>query len=275
MPLTRIKTQSILDRNVQEQDLADSAITFNKLRLTDTGNAGDVLTVDASGNLLFTPANGTPRLLNSLDDVSVANPSNDQVLAYNAPAQLWRAITIPSATNSSNTYIVNDIVARNALVGSINEADLAFVRSGFSAEWELYLYDSGFAGGPWVLMATADSARTDANTYEYTIAWDEATASPISLGNVSDGSRVTVVTVDVDPLETGDVFDTAGVTFSVGDAGDPDRLFDINYVDLEAAGSYICQPDYVYSSVADTELLLSYNFGGATQGTARVVVTYV
>jgi hypothetical protein len=78
MPLTRIKSQSILDRNVQEQDLADSAVTFNKLRLSDVGDAGDVLTVDAFGNLLFAPANGTPRTLNSLDDVSVANPSNKQ-----------------------------------------------------------------------------------------------------------------------------------------------------------------------------------------------------
>ncbi len=275
MPLTRIKTQSILDKEVREQDLADNAVTFNKLRLTDEGDPGDVLTVDAFGNLLFAPANGTPRLLNSLDDVSVANPSNDQVLAYNGPAQVWRAITIPGLTASSNTYITADITGRNALVGTIAEADQCFVRSGFSAEWEMYLYDSGFPGGPWVLLATADSARTDANTYEYTIAWDEASPSPITLGNVSDGSRVTVITVDVDPLETGDVFDTAGVTFSIGDSGDVDRLFDLNFVDLEMAGSYVAQPDYVYSGVTDTDLLLTFNFGGATQGTARVVVTYV
>ena len=275
MALTRIKSQSILDRNVQEQDLADSAVTFNKLRLTDTGDAGDVLTVDQWGNLSFAPANGTPRLLNSLDDVSVANPSNNQVLAYNAPAQLWQAITIPGLAASSNTYIVADIVARNALVGSIGEADMSFVRSGFSGEWELYLYDSGYTGGPWVLLATADSARTDANTYEYTITWDEATPSPITLGNVSDGSRITVITVDVDPLEVGDVFNTAGVTFSIGDSGDPERLFDLNLVDLEMTGSYVAQPDYVYTSVTDTDLLLTYNFGGATQGTARVIVSYV
>jgi hypothetical protein len=125
------------------------------------------------------------------------------------------------------------------------------------------------------LMATADSARTDANTYEYTISWDEASPSPITLGNVSDGSRVTVITVDVDPDEIGDTFDTAGTTFSVGDAGDADRLMTLDYVDLESAGSYICQPDYVYTSVTDTNLLLTFNFGGATQGTARVVVTYV
>lgn len=275
MPLTRIKSQSILDREVREQDLADSAITFDKLRLVDTGNAGDVLTVDVSGNLLFSPANGTPRLLNSLDDVSVASPSNNQVLAYNAPAQLWQAITVPGLVDSSNTFIVADIPGRAALAGSVNEADQCFVRSGFSGEWEMYLYDSGFPGGPWVLLATADSARTDANTYEYTIAWDEASPSPITLGNVSDGSRVTVITVDVDPLEVGDVFDTVGVTFSIGDSGDPDRLFDLNLVDLEMTGSYVAQPDYVYTSVSDTDLLLTFDFGGATQGTARVIVTYV
>jgi hypothetical protein len=65
------------------------------------------------------------------------------------------------------------------------------------------------------------------------------------------------------------------VTFSIGDAGVADRLFDLNFVDLEMTGSYVAQPDYVYSSVADTDLLLTYDFGGATQGTARVIVTYV
>ena len=275
MALTRVKTQSILDRNVQQQDLADSAVTFNKIRVTDTGDPGDVLTVDAFGNLLFAPATGTPRLLDSLDDVSVNGATNDQILAYNAPANLWRPITIPGLVASSNTYIAADIAGRNALAGTIGEADSCFVRSGFSAEWEMYLYDSGFAGGPWVLVATADSARTDANTYEYTIAWDEATPSPIPLGNVSDGSRVTVITVDVDPLEIGDVFDTPGVTFSIGDAGDTDRLSTLDLVDLEMNGNYVIQPDYVYSSVTDTELLLTYDFGGATQGSARVMVTYV
>ena len=87
--------------------------------------------------------------------------------------------------------------------------------------------------------------------------------------------RVTVITVDVDPLEIGDVFDTPGVTFSIGDAGDADRLSTLDLVDLEMNGNYVIQPDYVYSSVTDTELLLTYDFGGATQGSARVMVTYV
>ncbi len=269
MPLTRIKTQSILDREVREQDLADGAITFDKLRLTDEGNPGDVLTVDASGNLLFTPANGTPRTLNQLDDVSVAGALNDQVLSYNSTTSLWRAVTVPGLGDSSNTYIVADIAGRAALTP--NEADSCFVRSGFSGEWEMYLYDSGFPGGPWVLLATADSARTDANTIEYTISFN-ATGSPITIGNVSDGSRVTVVTVDID---AGNEFDAAGTTFSIGDAGDADRLMTLALVDLEAEGSYVATPDYVYSSATDTDILLTFDFGGATTGTARVVVTHV
>jgi hypothetical protein len=269
MALTRIKSQSILDREVREQDLADSAITFDKLRLIDSGDPGDVLTVDASGNLLFAPADGTPRTLNQIEDVSVGGALNNQVLSYNSTTGLWRAVTIPGLSDSNNTYIVADIAGRNALTP--NEADQCFVRSGFSGEWEMYLYDSGFPGGPWVLIATADSARTDANTIEYTIAWDAA-GSPITIGNVSNGSRVTVVTVDID---AGSEFDAAGITFSIGDAGDVDRLMTLDYIDLETEGSYVATPDYVYSSATDTDILLTFDFGGATQGTARVVVTHV
>ena len=269
MALTRIKSQSILDREVREHDLADGAISFNKLLLADIGAPGDVLTVDGFGNLLFAPATGTPRTLNSLDDVSVGGALNDQVLAYNSTTALWRPVAIPGLSDSSNTYIVVNIPARNALTP--NEGDQVFVRAGASGEWEMYLYDSGFPGGPWVLLATADSARTDANTIQYTISVG-GPASPITIGNVSQGSRVTIVTVDI---ELGSEFDGPGIVFSVGDAGDTARLIDIRYIDLETEGSYVCQPDYVYPNATDTDILLTYDFGGASTGTARIVVTHV
>jgi len=284
MGLTRIKSQSILDREVREQDLADGAVSFDKLLLSDTGNPGDVLTVDGFGNLLFSPATGTPRLLNSLDDVSVGGALNNQVLAFNAPAGLWRAITIPGLAASNNTYLVNDITARNALTP--NEGDSIFVRSGFSAEWELYLYDSGFGGGPWVLMATADSASTDANTIEYPLLTFDSTdgtnpvSTPITLGNISNGSRVTVVSVEIITPFT-PTGPAAAITFDIGDDAVNWRLMDADLIDFETVGTYVSSIDYVYDgtevgdATSDTDIKAYFVFTGTTTGELRITVTHV
>lgn len=277
MALTRIKSQSILDREVREQDLADSAITFDKLRLTDIGNPGDVLTVDAFGNLLFAPADGTPRTLNQLNDVSVGGATNNQVLSYNAVTGLWSAVTIPGLAASSNTYVVNDIAARDALFPA--EGDSCYVRSGASGEYEMYVYDAA-----WILLATADSARTDANTIEALINFNDT--NPQLLGNVSNGSRITNVTVEV--ITAFDGTDPAP-KLSVGDAADNGRILGgdplRDYLnepdfDLKEIGTYTLNVDYVYDGTEvvgteDTDINAYFDFTGATQGQVRVIVTHV
>jgi len=282
MALTRIKTQSILDREVREQDLADSAITFEKFRLVDSGNAGDVLTVDSFGNLLFTPADGTPRTLNQLDDVNVGGALPNQVLQYNATGTAWEPITIPGLSASSNTYIAVNIAGRDALV--VNEADSCFVRSGISGEWEMYFYDSGFPGGPWILTATADSARTDANTIETLVDWNDST--PQLLGNVSNGSRITTISLEIITIFDGT---DPAPKLSIGDDGDNGRIIGtdplLDYLlepdfDLKVAGTYTLNVDYVYdgtetAGTTDTDINAYFDFTGSTQGQVRVVVTHV
>ena len=284
MALTRIKSQSILDREVREQDLADGAITFDKLRLTDTGNAGDVLTVDPFGNLLFSPANGTPRLLDSLDDVSIAGATDGQVLSYNAVANLWRAISIPGLTDSSNTYVVNNITEKLALTP--NQGDQIYVRSGYSAEWELYLYDTGTAGGPWVLIATQDSARSDANTMEYPLLTFDSTdgtnpvSTPITIGNISNDTRVTVISIEIITPFTGPATTVDDIVFDVGDDAVNDRLMDATLIDFAEVGNYVATVDYVYdgtevAGTADTDIKAYFTFTGTTAGELRITISHV
>lgn len=285
MALTRIKSQSILDREVREQDLADNAVSFNKLLLTDVGDPGDVLTVDAFGNLLFTPATGTPRLLDSMADVSVAGATHDQVLALNAISGLWRAITIPGLGNSSNTYIVNNITEKLALTPS--EGDQIFVRSGYSAEWELYLYDSGISGGPWILVATHDSARSDANTMEYPLLTFDSTdgtdpvSTPITIGNVSDGTRITVVSVEIITPFTGPATTVDDIVFDIGDDDVNARLMDAALIDFsDDTSKYVATVDYVYdgtevAGTADTDIKAYFDFTGTTAGEVRITISHV
>ena len=386
MALTRIKTNNILDKQVFENDLADGAVTFSKLNFISGGASGDVLTVDAFGNLLFAPAAGAPTAINSLTDVDTTGALNGDSLVYNSgtnqwepgsnvPSSLglnsltdvtfifplaqneflryngmewtnakvsaayvqglapvgitgllnslndvnvagatadqrlgfdgteWRAVnaaelstidafldvdtstTAPvggdalvwnGGTNqweplavglgaSSNTFVVADITARDLL--SAAEGDQAFVRTGTSGEYELYMWDAA-----WILIGTADSARTDANTSEAIVLFN--TGSPVLVGNISDGSRVTNVTIEVTT-----VFDGAP-TLSVGDDGDNARLIDDALFDLSELGTYVCNTDYVYdgSEVAgtiDTDIKAYFDFTGSTTGEARIIVTHV
>jgi len=276
MALTRIKSQSILDREVREQDLAEGAVSFNKLLLTDIGDPGDVLTVDAFGNLLFAPANGTPRTLNSLDDVNVGGATNNQVLQFNAVASTWQPVTIPGLSASSNTFVVNNISERDALFPS--DGDTCYVRSGASGEWEFYVYDSA-----WVGIATADSARSDANTMEAIVFFNSST--PVLVGNVSDGSRITNVTIEILPGDEfdGDIIDippTAPAFFSVGDVDDNARLIDDSVIEWDVDGSYVCNLDYIYDGTEqagtdDTDIFAYFNFSNSTTGQARIVITHV
>lgn len=380
--LTRIKSDNILDREVREQDLADSAVTFDKIAGVSGGSAGHVLTTDGLGSLLWTTAAGAPLALdtltdvdtagvldgdslvynlgsgqwepgsnvpsslglNSLVDVTISGLVQDQFLRYNGFGQWinekvsaayvqgladvgitgllnsltdvnvtgatvdqrlgfdgsqWRAVdaaalsTIDAfldvdtstvapvggdalvwngGTNqweplsvglgaSSNTYVVADITARDLL--SAAEGDQAFVRSGLTtSEWEMYLWDAA-----WILVATQDSASTDAKTIEAIVV--PATISPVLLGNVSADSRVTLVTIDVTIAFDGTP------TLTVGDSGDNASLIDNNGHDLSEIGTYTCTTDVVYSGVPDTDINGYFSAGGATVGSARILVSYV
>ena len=384
MALTRIKTDNILDRQVFDKDLADGAVTFNKIAGLAGGAAGHALKTDGAGNLYWELPTGASSSLDTLIDVDVTTvaPMNGDSLVYNSvsmqwepgsnvPSSLslnslidtdlsspyvsnqflrfngtkwindfvsaayvqgltlvgitgllgdlanvnvagatagqrlsfdgtqWRAVDAATLTSidafldvdtttvppvggdalvwnglnlqweplsvglgaSSNTYVVADITARDALTAA--EGDQAFVRSGATTgEWELYLWDAA-----WILIATQDSASTDAKTIEAIVV--PATISPVLLGNVSPDSRVTVVTIEVTVA-----FDGAP-TLTVGDSANNSRLIDDMLHDLSETGTYTTTTDYVYGGASDTDINGYFSAGGATTGSARILVTYV
>lgn len=257
--LTRIRTDQIEDRQVTRADLADGVIDASKLDLPGPGQDGDLLTTDGAGNLAFV----TPTIAGLADvDLTSSPPQNGDVLAFDGGSQSWVPFSANlSPTGFSRTFVVNTILDRDAL--SPNEGDQAFVRTGTDGEWEVYLWD----GAAWFKITTRDSARTDSNTVE-------ALVTPISgpaslLGNVSQGSRATLVTVEVTVA-----FDGAP-SLTVGDAGDNERLIGDGFHDLSEVGTYNVQTDYVFSDALDTDIFVYFGAGGSTVGSARVLVTYV
>jgi len=194
----------------------------------------------------------------------------------------WVPLAIAGVGASSNTFVVADITARDAL--SPADGDSAFVRAGVSGEYEQYLWDAGAGPAAWILLATQDSARTDANTIEALVNWNDST--PQLLGNVSTGSRVTSISLEVITIFDGT---DPAPKLSVGDGGDNGRIIGtdplLDYLlepdfDLKVAGTYTLSVDYVYDGTetvgtTDTDINAYFDFTGSTQGQVRIIVTHV
>ena len=185
----------------------------------------------------------------------------------------WRPITIAGVGATSNTYVVNDITARDLLTPATG--DSCFVRSGTSGEYEMYVYD-----GAWILLATEDSARTDANTIEYAITHDDPSATTV-IGNISQGSRVKSVTVEVSVAFAPSPGDADNTRIRVGTAANPALLFDsdtdadLTFVNGGGVHAYVNDVNEVFTDAVDTDIQVIYDRGGTTTaGEARVLVTH-
>lgn len=209
-------------------------------------------------------------------DTTTVAPVGGDALVWNGTDN-WVPLAIAGVGASSNTFVVADIIARDAL--SPAEGDSVFVRTGSSGEYEQYVYDSA-----WILLATQDSARTDANTIEALVNFDDI--NPQLLGNVSNGSRVATVSIEVITIFDGT---DPAPKLSIGDGGDNGRIIGtdplLDYLlepdfDLKVAGTYTLNVDYVYdgtetAGTTDTDINAYFDFTGSTQGQVRVIVTHV
>lgn len=213
-------------------------------------------------------------LIDDLIDVNTAGALVNQHLVFDGSA--WRASVVSGIGASSKTFTVADIAARDALTAA--DGDQSFVRSGATTgEWEMYIWDA-LAGPAWILIGTQDSASTDAKTIEAIVV--PSTISPVLLGNVSPDSRVTIVTIEVTiafdgapTLTVGDSGDNARLSRVI--SGDPPTPDDEGMHDLSSVGTYSTTTDYVYTGSADTDINGYFSAGGATVGSARILVTYV
>ena len=173
------------------------------------------------------------------------------------------ALVVDKSINATGNYIVDNIAARDNLTG-IRTGDQVFVKSGItSGEWELYVR----TGDAYTKIADHDSAVADASTLSIEVAFD--TASPVSLGNVSSGTRIANVTVVVEsPFN-------ALATIDVGTVDDHDAVFSTANIDLTVAGTYEGSTSFIYEGAEDGELYVHLNAAGSSSGRARVMVSYL
>ncbi len=206
--------------------------------------------------LVLTAADGRQILLRN----KIGTPMFDVGLFSVENGKLPIGLVIEQSAKTTESFVVADITARDAL--TVGVGDTVFVLDKDDGEWGSFIFD----GSVFVIISTEESARTDSRSLSVDI--DFSSSLTTLIGEVSSGSRVNPVTIEV--LTP---FDGVPV-IRVGDVGDLDRLFEDDLVDLTTVGVYESTPAFQYTGGNDAEINVTFNDNGATQGLARVTITY-
>jgi hypothetical protein len=174
-----------------------------------------------------------------------------------------------TSTGSSMVYRTYANLTALFAANDVEAGDFVKVADGGDGEYRLYIADQADPAnaGHLTLIGTADSAVTDSGTLTTTIL--HSTGASTVIGNISSGSKVQSVTVDVTTA-----FDGSAPTLTVGDASDTDRLMTDDYLDLTDTGTYEVQPNFVYSNATDTSVLAYFDADSSTTGTAVITISY-
>jgi hypothetical protein len=202
----------------------------------------------------------------------IGTPTSDFGITSGHNGSYAIGLNVEQGVRKAGTLVVVDIAARDALTGVLT-GDGAYVLDTGENEWGLYIYN----GSQWALVATQDSAATDANSISHTF---EAPiggfgiSQNIILGRISDNSRVVSVLVEVLTEITGyDEENTPELV--VGTTLEPDRLMSDYENDIESSGSYTTNPDFHYVGETELEVRAKLSHFNATDGIIKVTVTYV
>ena len=211
------------------------------------------LTRADGGEILLDDVTGTP-----LSDLGIYSVHNGR-----HPLAVTVEQGIVAGGGGGGTTVVADITARNAL--SPTTGDTVYVIDSGNGEYAFFVYN----GSAWNLLADEDSANTDANTLSATVTQGGGSGTT-AVGTVSDGSRITLVSIEVTVA-----FDDSNATLTIGDSGDADRLVSDAELDLTSTGTYAIQPAYQYTTGSDATINAYLNIGSSSQGSAKILVSYM
>lgn len=173
------------------------------------------------------------------------------------------ALVVDKSISATSTSMATDLAALNAIQNP-RSGDQVYVQNGKTpGEWELYVR----TGATWTLIADHDSAKTDASTM--TVEVSKTSPASVSLGNMSNGTRIVNVTVVVS-----EAFSSAA-SLNVGTDDAIDVVLNDDIIDLSIVGSYESNTTYIYSGVADGELFVHLDSASSTSGKAKVIVSYL
>ena len=265
-------TASVSGTNVVLTDSSGGSITIVNVT-NDNNGSGNPVAGNNSGtgwNLSTSASSGASIKLTRTDggeillDQLTGTPLNTLGLhsVHNGRPPL--AVTVEQGLRTSGgTTVVANVFALNAL--SAQTGDTAYVIDSGNGEWKFMIYN----GSSWIQLSDEDSSDVDAKTITATVTQSGGSGTT-AIGTVSNNARVTLVSIEVTQA-----FDDSNATLTVGDSGDADRLASDSMIDLTATGTYAIQPAYQYTTGSDTTINAYLNIGSSTQGSAKVLVSYM
>lgn len=278
-----------------EQDLANSinnaAITdieayYNHEELVIVDTSGTGITIfnvsnDASGNPFAGPSSNSGVPLSNTDtflrlsradggEIIVQNETGDPIgdfgMLSGQNGKLPLALVTEQGIRRGEMYVVANITARDAL--DVLVGDQAYVLDKGDGEWGMYLATGNSPSPAWSLTGTQESSTVDSASVSILLTPSTSTGI-VPIKEVNDGSRVTVVTVEVTVPFDG------SPTLTIGDdAGDAARLMTDDQLDLSVADTYASTPSYHYMFGTDVTIVADWDSGGSTTGSALVTITY-
>ena len=102
---------------------------------------------------------------------------------------------------------------------------------------------------------------------------DFGTAKTVTLGRISDNSRIVSVLVEILTPVAG--YSGGIPSLEIGTQSEPSRFMSDYENDLESSGSYTTTPDFHYTGSAELEIKANIEHFDATSGEIKVTVTYV
>ena len=263
--LTIIHTlgQDITIQNIQNDPSGNQFAGMNSMSSINTTNVGQTgsyvlqLYRMDGGEIILKDKTGSP----TFDFGLISGHNGSYALGLN----------IEQGVRKAGTYVVRNIAERDALP-NIMIGDQAHVINTGENEWGLYLWDET----QWTLIATQDSAATDANSLSHTFTMpitDFGTAKTVTLGRISDNSKIVSVLVEVNTIISG--YSGGVPSIEVGTVTEPSRFMSDYENDLESSGSYTTTPDFHYTGTSELEIRANLEHYDATDGVIKVTVTYV
>lgn len=262
-----------------------------KLYITET-QGGSItivnLTNDTNGNSFAGPSSisglATSYAASTAKSLLLTRPDGGEIIVSNVTGTACEDFGIVSGHNGSypigmdieqgirkaGITVVSDLVARDAL-NNVLVGDQAYVLDAGQGEWGLYIWN----GSDWIVVATQDSAATDANSLHHTYVMPseiQGDIEVIEMGRISPHSRVVSALIEVITPFTGY---SSVPTLNIGVDGNISELVSDALIDLENVGSYNLTPDFHYEGEEEIHIIATLAHNGSTDGEIKITVTYV
>lgn len=255
---------AVADTILKWDALATTVIYASTIPVTQVTGLAPVATAGTIGSL--TNVSPTADTLNNTTDAGkIIQWNGSQWVVINPPMRVVANLTIRDTltpTLGNQAYVVNS-----------DDGD-----GGYINQWSLWIYTISGPSNGWTLLARQDSADSDSATIEFT--FGPSTSSPFAVGTLPTGGRITLITIEV--VTPFDGLPTLEVGYTVNNPllppPVPAGLMTIGEIDLTVSATYSALSDILFGTdtlSGDVDITGNFVAGGATVGSAQIIVSYV